>query len=125
MAIHFYARLETRFIPILLLMAALLSLAPSLTARAAGSPAGQGSAEIGREELRALVRESHPARLDRRPGLSAVSYADDSEDGVRVRIEIAAQLPGAESAAAAVANGEEPALDGAGSSESDPVNAGD
>jgi hypothetical protein len=93
-AVHLNARLHSRFIPILFSMAVALVAASSVGlghAHAAGEPTVlQPSAldenaplsavdplETTREEIRALVQDSHPEYIERTPGFSPITVVPE------------------------------------------------
>ena len=93
MAVHLNARLNTRLIPILFSAAiALLVASAAVHAHASGDATQDQiqtqfqepleTQDIPREELREVMENAKPERVDRRPGFSPVTLAPARDESV-------------------------------------------
>jgi hypothetical protein len=97
MAVHLDARLNTRFIPILFSVALALIVASAAVHAHASGDLSQSAAQdqiqtqvqepleaqdTPREELRELMENAKPERVDRRPGFSPISLVPAKDEPV-------------------------------------------
>ena len=80
MAVHLNARLKTRFIPLLFILALLVSLGATLLHASADgvspSAADDELSDVSRDEIQAVMSEgTDPGRLNRSPGFSTILAA--------------------------------------------------